>query len=75
MYVPGGNKEEQTNSVITINHEAAKENFLLPWVLIILLEIINFLFFFLNLKRECRPSGAMEPCLLLDFILTLVVVL
>jgi len=30
MHFPGGNKEEQTNSVITINHEAVKENFWLP---------------------------------------------
>ena len=27
MHFPGGNKEEQTNSVITINHEAEKEDF------------------------------------------------
>jgi hypothetical protein len=65
MHFPGGNKEEQTNSVITINHEAVKENFWLPWLLIILLQIINFLFLFLNQKGEIRPFGAMQPCLLL----------
>jgi len=37
MQFHGGNKEEQTNSVITINHAAVKENFWLPWVLIITL--------------------------------------
>lgn len=44
MHFPGGNKEEQTHSVITINHEAVKKNFWLPWVLIILLQIINYFF-------------------------------
>jgi hypothetical protein len=43
MHFPGGNKEEQANSVITINLDAAKKNFWLPWVLIILLRI-NFFF-------------------------------
>jgi hypothetical protein len=28
MHFPGGNKEEQANSVITVNLDAVKENFL-----------------------------------------------
>jgi cell division protein FtsB len=51
MHFPGGNKEEQTISVITINHVAVKENFWLPWVLIILLQIINFLFFLIRKEK------------------------
>jgi len=76
MHFTGGNKEEQKNSVITINHEVVKETFWLPWVLIILLQIINFFFLFsLNQKGEIRLFVTMEPCLLLEFIVTLVVVL
>jgi len=68
MHFPGGNKEEQTNSVIAINREVVRENFWLLWVLIELLKIINI--FFLNHKEEIRLFVSMEPCLLLEFIVT-----
>jgi hypothetical protein len=60
---PGGNKAKQTNSLIAINHEAIKENFWLPWVLIllVLLQNINFLFF-LNQKEEIRLHSDFSSC-------------
>jgi hypothetical protein len=44
MHFPGGNKEEQTNSVIAINREVVRENFWLLLVLIELLKIIKVFF-------------------------------